>query len=123
MLVTSSATITPPQSQPFRGLAVWLLAVNLVIGYSRFFDVIASGYHIPGVLNILLIVATFLSGAFLRPFASPVGRCLLALTFWVTLSVPMGIWRSGSMPSFLTFLACVALFLAAAGLPVTFRHC
>jgi O-antigen ligase len=123
MLVTSSTTITPPQSHPFRGLAVWLLAVNLVIGYSRFFDVIASGYHIPGALSILLIVATLLSGAFIKPFASPVGRYLLALTFWVALSVPMGIWRSGSIPSFLTFLDCVVVFLAVAGLPITFRHC
>ena len=121
--MTSSAPIAAPDSNPFPSLAVWLLAVNLVVSYSRFFDMVASGYRIPGILYILLASVTILSGAFLRSFGSPVTRCLMAFSFWVAISVPLGIWRSGSIPYCLTFINCVVLFFAVAGLPVTFSQC
>jgi O-antigen ligase len=123
MFLTSSKPIAPPVFNPFRGFAVWLLALDLVVSYSRFFDMIASGYHIPGALYILLIIATVLSGSLPSLFTSPVAGCLLALTFWVAVSVALGIWRTGSIPYFLSFINSVLLFLAVAGLPVTFRHC
>src|SRR5579863_617063 len=55
-----------PQPGPATQVGFWLLALSLLIAYSRFFDMFATGYHIPAVVSVLLLFAILVSGAIPR---------------------------------------------------------
>jgi O-antigen ligase len=110
------------QINPIHKLALFIWLVELAIFYSRFFDVIASGMHIPAAVLILLVVTSVMNGIILRGFANNAGKCLAIFSGWVGVTAVFGIWRGGSIPSMEALLFSLLYFSVVSGLIANFRQ-
>lgn len=108
----------------FQRLGYLVLLVYLFLIYSRIFDVKMSFLHIPGISYRIILATVFLSGAFLTPLKSGIGRCMGFMTLWFVLAIPTSLWRRGSI-EILTgaWFPCFVIFLATAGLIGNFDQC
>lgn len=130
----SSMTPTFPiasQASPFnpskevnsaQKIALGILLLDLVIYFSRFLDEFHGGFHLPGVVFVLMVVTTLISGRVLKGLESRATLMLIAFVFWNMVASIFSIWRSYSVPVFETLLFSVAFYVAVAGLPSTLRH-
>ena len=113
---------TPPSPNdlaltPARGAAAFFILAYLFFLFSRLLDLGFSALHLPLILSLMALVAVVVTNTYLNAIATSIGRCLLALTFWMLLSTPFSVWRGGSI-AFLTGLwfKSVAVFLMVAAL-------
>ena len=100
--------------------ACWLGAIFIL--YSRFFDLVLRGFYIPKVVLSLMGLFFLLSGRPLLFARSTVGKIVLALSFWVSLTMIFSVWKSGSLPWYEQFVQSVFFFAIAAGLPTAVSH-
>jgi len=107
---------------PAQRLALNLLLVDLVIYFSRFFDEFHGGFHLPGIVLLLMSAATFVSGRILKGLGNKATLMLVAFVFWNMVASVFSIWRSFSVPVFETLLFSVAFYAPVSGLPNTLRH-
>lgn len=114
----------PPVEQlsPLVKIAVGLLFFEIFIMFSRFFDVVASGLHIPSVIIVLLLLTSFASGSLFRGLNSPVGRISVSMLAWVSVTMVFSIWRTGSIPIYQIFVSSLLGLLFISGLLSTVRH-
>lgn len=110
------------QMNLFQKVAFSLLLAEMFIGYTRLFDQVAVGFRIPGIVLGLSIPFSVMSGALIRGFESKAGRTMLAFVAWVTVTVPLGLWRSGSLPFYGGIIQSLFFFGLAAGLVFNVRH-
>ena len=96
-------------------LGMILLSVYVFLLFSRIQD-FAAFLHVPMILVALSIVYAVLSGGLTRPFTSPIGMCLIGLTIWMALSIPLSVWPGGSATMFVTkwLRALLGFFLTTA---------
>ena len=118
-----SSLLRVPPKNPALVVGWWLLALELLIAYSRFFDVILSGYHIPAAVYALLIAFLLVSGAIFRIFSSPVAWFALGFTVWVCVTLPFSVWKTGSLDSVNRALQCLIIFVAVSSLAPTAKDC
>ena len=95
----------------------------LFIVYSRVFDVALSRLHIPGISVRVMGLLLLLSGAFLIPFKTRLGKYMLGFTACMVLAVPFSVWRSGSLSIAEAWAICVVIFLGIAGLVANLKQC
>ncbi len=87
------------------------------MSFSRVFDVKLSFLHIPGISFRLMALFLLLSGAFVAAFRDRIGKYVLAFTMFFMISIPLGVWRSGSIEVFTTqWLTGLIVFVATAAL-------
>lgn len=108
-------------NNPMQSVGIFLLAAELFIAYSRFFDVIATGYRIPAIVYALLLPTVLLGGG-LGAMTTPTGVTLLAFTVWIAVTVPFGVWKSNSLESLRHVIDCCVMFAATAGLITTYKQ-
>lgn len=102
--------------------AAFLWFIEILILYTRFFDLAAAGLRIPAVVFIMLLITFAGSGEAFGGIFSPVGRVVLLLVGWITLTLPFSIWRSGSIPHYKALLSSLVFFLVASGLGYILRN-
>jgi O-antigen ligase len=112
-----------PQVGQATKVAFWLLCLQLLIAYSRFFDMFATGYHIPAVVSVLLVLAIVASGAIPRAFRSKTTMIVVAFTVWLGVTLPFSVWKTGSIDPTERAIQCLFIYLAVAGLVITPRDC
>lgn len=118
----SSSVNTQNQSNPFFKLAIFFWLAELFIVYSRFFDVIANGLHVPTVVLFFLLLTSFVTGTLFRGLASKIGKLLMVMFFWVTLATIFSIWRGGALPVYELFASALLGFVFVSGLPSSLRN-
>lgn len=106
-----------------QGMGFTVLTAFVFMIFSRIFDMHFSSLHIPGISERIMTVVLILSGTFLRPFQTVIGKRLLAFTVWMVLGVPFSVWRSNSLIFLATqWWACLVVFVAVAGLIENFQQ-
>ena len=110
------------QTNPLLKAAITFWLCEVFIMYSRLFDSIAGGLHIPFLVLCCLIVTSLTSGKLFRGLSSKIGRGMMAFLCWVSLTVVFSIWRSGSIPKYEYLLSSMLAFLVASGLLSSVRH-
>ncbi len=95
--------------------ACWIGAVFIL--YSRFFDMVLTGFYIPKLVLSLMGIFFLVSGRPLSFASSTVGKLMLAFLFWMSFTMIFSIWKGGSLPFYFEFLESFLLFMIAAGLP------
>ena len=110
------------QVSMFHKLAWSFALAEIFVLFTRFFDLVATGYRIPAVVLTLLVVTALIDGAIIRAIPSSTATFLIAFVIWATPAFLLGIWRSGSVPFYLGLLQSLLLFLIIAGLITTVRQ-
>jgi len=111
-------TNTAVQSEsvnPMQKFAIGVWLVELTIYFSRFFDQVAAGYHVPALVLFLLIFTSVMSGRLLKGFPSKAGRMMLMFWLWISFTTPLGIWRSNSLSLYAAFLVSLLYFAVISG--------
>ena len=113
-----SATVAP-QAPPARP-AFYLAFVFVFVVFARFPEImdtfVGTGLHSARIILILSLLATVLTGTFVRAAFSRIGWCMLAFTAWFCLAIPFSIWRGGSFKVLRDewmFSICAFLIVAA----------
>ena len=108
----------------FQRLGYIVLVLYLFLIYSRVFDVKFSKLHIPGISYRLILVLLLLSRAFVPALKHPIGKSFALLTLWFMAAIPTSLWRGGSFNVLtVAMLPAVVIYLATAGLIVSFDQC
>jgi O-antigen ligase len=129
MSTISSAALAKPvlvDSQPNQpnlllSVATFLWMLELFILYSRIFDFTLSGLRIPAVVFVMLLLTFLASGQGFAGLFSTVGKIVLSLVGWITITLAFSIWRSGSVGAYQAFLTSLAFFAVASGLSSSLR--
>ena len=122
MTPTLPSVAPTTQMNPFVKVAMAFWLLELFLMYSRFFDSIGGGLHIPSSILACLVVTALISGRVFRGLNSNLGRILIVFLCWVPVTMVFSIWRSGTMPTFELFLGSFLGFLFASGLLSSIRH-
>src|SRR5579863_3034105 len=100
----SAPSVPVAQPNPMQNVALTLLSAELFVGYTRIFDNFLVGFHIPAAVLLMLLFASMGSGALFRGINTKSGHIMVALTAWITVTLPFSIWKSGSIPSYIGIL-------------------
>jgi O-antigen ligase len=125
---------TKPLAQPKTPLAVLSSnsAINVGFGltvawvfieFSRFFDFVAAGYKIPGIIYYAMIAFILLSGAIPLTLSNRMTQIIVAFTVWVGVTLPFSTWRSNSLESGRESFQCLMTFVAVSGLVISGSQC
>jgi O-antigen ligase len=93
------------------------------IEFSRFFDFVASGYKIPGIIYFSMIGFILLSGAIPLALSNRMTQIIVVFTIWVGVTLPFSMWRSNSLDSGREAFQCLMTFVAVSGLAISGRQC
>jgi O-antigen ligase len=93
------------------------------IEFSRFFDFVAAGYKIPGIIYYAMIAFILLSGAIPLTLSNRITQIIVAFTVWVGVTLPFSTWRSNSLESGRESFQCLMTFVAVSGLVISGRQC
>jgi O-antigen ligase len=121
---TAAPTSVPgEETSSFQRLGFNVLLVFLFLAFSRIFDVKFGSLHITGIAYRVVLSMVLLSRGFQVALKSNIGKALLGLTFFMGLSVPFSVWRTGSKDIFQGWLAfAFVAFLAVAGLVQNYQQ-
>ena len=106
----------------FQSAAALLWFVEVLILYSRFFDLALPGLRIPAVVFVLLLITFLGSGEVFGGIFSPIGRVVLSLVGWVTITLAFSIWKSGSVQPYEALLNSLLFFAVASGLGYALKN-
>jgi len=115
------ASAPPPTL--FHSIAFATLIVFLLVAFSRVNEFIPIPYAVR-VPMALCFSAAFLSGGVFRAMLSRPGIILLALTFWLCVSLPFSVWKGGSF-ALLTerWITSLLVFIVISGAINSFAQC
>jgi O-antigen ligase len=116
------APLSNDTTAPIVKMAMGFWLFELFIVFSRFFDLIGTGLHIPSTVLCFLLLTSALSGTLFRGLNSKIGRLSLGMLVWVSITMLFSIWRSGSIPTYELFLSSLLGFIFVSGIPSSVRH-
>jgi len=86
-----------PNLSAFHGVGFLLLAFQIFVYHTHFFDVMLSGMKIPGLSYLIFFVALVASGRLLLAVKSPLTFLWVIYILWGLLASVLGTWRSHSL--------------------------
>lgn len=101
----------------------WIVAAWVFISFSRFFDLIAVGYKIPGIVYYTMVGVILISGAIPRALHSPITWMIVVFTIWVGITLPFSVWRTNSIQPATAAFQSLVTFVAISGLTLSPRQC
>ncbi len=108
---------------PISNIGFWVAAAWVFISFSRFFDLVAAGYKIPGVVYYTMLVLVLVSGAIPRALNNRIAWTIVAFTIWVGVTLPFSVWRTNSLDAERAAFQSLVTFVAVSGLTITARQC
>jgi O-antigen ligase len=118
---TVPRAFAPPSSKALQRLGNWFLMGYLFIALSRVLDV-TPDVHVAAVLYIGLVLVAVASGGIFNVFRSGVGRAMVLLFAWCTLSIPFSTWRGGSTAQYQEVVKAFILGVAIIAIPRTTKE-
>jgi O-antigen ligase len=117
----AALSTVPPTT--IEALSSRILVVFLFSIFSRVFEVKLTGLHIPGLEYRSLLLFLLLTGAFVKAYQDPIGKCILGFTAFFVLAIPFSVWPGGSVQEFMNgWLFSFIVFAAAAALVPDFNQ-
>ena len=117
------AAALPESMSPAVSVGFWVVAAWVFISFSRFFDSIAAGYKIPGIVYYVMVGVILISGAIPRALANRMTWWIVAFTVWMGITLPFSVWKSNSLQPSREAFQCLVTFVAVSGLTVSPRQC
>ena len=103
-------------------LGLMFLLVFLFVGYSRVLDFVFTSLHLPLILSLVSLIFAALAGGLLRPFQVPFGYLMSAFLIWMSICIPFGHWRGGSVLVLQDYFKVFVLFFLIVALLRRSRH-
>jgi O-antigen ligase len=109
-------------------VAITLLCIYLIGIISRIPEIltlsIGVNLRLSLIVLILCLLAATVDGGMARMFSSKITVVFVMLALWVVLTVPVSIWRGGSVAIIVNYwITSVATYFIVAGAPGTLRDC
>jgi hypothetical protein len=94
----------------------FLLAVYLLMNFSRTIEILLPSVRLTAVLYALALAFAIITGGLQRAFSNRVGIFLGAFCLWLVIATPFSLWRGGSVATLINAARTLPVYLLIAGL-------